>query len=84
MLPDFTVLSNDVAMRIRFLDELAEDLNLPDEAKAKWNEILLMRALEDDEIDLFYSDLRNTPVHLERAIRREIDVGQSSVSSPRS
>ena len=81
MLPDFTVLSNDVTMRIRFLDESAEDLNLPNEAKEKWGEILSVRALEDDEIDLFYRDLRNTPVYLERAIHREIDAGESSISS---
>ena len=80
-LPDFAVLSPDAAVRLRSLDEAALNVNLPSSAQDKWRGILRERALEDDEVDLFQSDLRDTPVHLMRAIRGEILAGQSSVSS---
>ena len=80
-LPDFAVLSPDSAVRLRSLDEAAFNVNLPTSAQDKWREILAVRALEDDEVDPFHSDVRDTPVHLMRAIRSEIVAGQSSVSS---
>ena len=81
VLPDFSVLSPDTAVRLRLLDEATFDVNLPASAKDTWREILKERALEDDEVDLFLSDLRDTPVHLTRVIRDEILAGQSSLSS---
>ncbi len=39
------------------------------------------RALEDDEVEIFQSDERDTPVHVERKIRNEIMAGESRVSS---
>lgn len=81
ILPDFAVLSPEAAVRLRSLDEAAFDVNLPTSAQDMWLEILAERALEDDEIDPFHSDFRDTPVHLMRAIRGEILAGQSSVSS---
>ena len=46
-----------------------------------WRDILADRALEDDEVDPFHSDVRDTPVHLMRTIYSEMLAGKSSVSS---
>ena len=81
VLPNFAVLSPDVAVRLRALDETAFDLNLPTSARDMWREILVDRALEDDEVDPFHYDVRDTPVHLMRTIRGEMLAGKSSVSS---
>ncbi|MEW8051280.1 MAG: hypothetical protein AB2809_12975 [Candidatus Thiodiazotropha sp.] len=81
VLPDFAVLSPDSAIRLRSLDEAASDVNLPASAQNTWRNVLSERPLEDDEIDQFHSDFRDTPVHVARSIRSEIETGQSSVSS---
>jgi len=81
VLHDFSVLSEDASTRIRSLEESASDVNLPLNAQEKWRKILEERALEDDEVDTFQSDIRDTPVHVERTIRSEITAGKSSVSS---
>ena len=80
-LPDFSVLSGDAFTRIRSLEESASDVNLPLSAQEEWRSILEERALKDDEVDTFHSDIRDTPVHVERTIRNEITAGASSVSS---
>lgn len=81
VLPDFSALSGDASTRIRFLEESASDVNLPLHAREKWRNILEERALEDDEVETLHSDMRDTPVHVERTIRSEIKAGESSVSS---
>lgn len=81
VLPDFSVLSGDVSTRIRSLEVSASDVNLPLSVQEEWRSILEERALEDDEVDTFHSDIRDTPVHVERTIRSEIMAGESSVSS---
>lgn len=81
VLPDFAVLSEDVSIRIRSLEELKSDLNFPTDTQDRWRSILTNRALEDGEVDTFHHDIRDTPVHFERSLRREIAAGQSSVSS---
>ena len=80
-LPDFAVLADDATLRIRSLEESAADVNLPTDAKERWRLILTERALDDDEVDPFHTDIGDTPVHVERSIRSEISDGQSSVSS---
>lgn len=86
VLPDCSVLSGEASTRIRCLDECAADVCLPRHAQGQWRAILGERALEDDEVDIFHADIRDTPVHVERAIRTEVTAGKSSVSSlvPRS
>src|SRR5690554_2574461 len=81
VLPDFSVLSGDASTRIRSLEASASDVNLPLIALEEWRSILEERALQDDEVDNFHSDIRDTPVHVERTIRSEITAGESSVSS---
>lgn len=75
------MLSEDASIRIRSLEESASDVNLPLSAQEDWLSILEERALEDDEVDTFHSDIRDTPVHVERTIRSEITAGESCVSS---
>ena len=81
ILPDFAVLSPDAATRLRSLEEVGFEVNLPSSTRYRWREILVERALEDEEVDAFFSDARDTPVHLMRAIAGEIRSARSSVSS---
>ena len=80
-LPDFSVLSTDVAIRLRSLGKAASDLNLPASSRDIWHEILTERALEDDEVDRFHSELRDTPGFFAKSLPQAILAGQSSVSS---
>ncbi|MGB0683983.1 MAG: hypothetical protein ACPGOV_14830 [Magnetovibrionaceae bacterium] len=80
-LPDFTALSPDRAIRLRSLEESASDVNLPTNTIVAWRGILSERGLEDDEVDQFHSEFRDTPVHIARLIRAEIQKGESSASS---
>ncbi len=68
VLPDFSVLSPTCAVRLASLAEAAADLNLPSDAVGMWRAILEQRPLEDSEVDNYFSDLRDTPVHVERSI----------------
>jgi len=81
VLSDFSVLSEDVYTRIRSMEKSASDVNLPLSAREEWRRILEERALEDDEVYTFHSDIRDTPIHVELTIRSEITAGESSVSS---
>ena len=80
-LSGFAVLSDDETFRIHSLEESATNVNLPTDAKENWVHILSDRALYDDEVDLFYNDIRDTPVHFDRSIRSEIEEGKSTISS---
>lgn len=81
VLPDFAMLSGDAGIRIRSLEQAASDANLPVDAKERWSKLLTERALDDDEVDIYHKDIRNTPVHLKWTIHNEIDAGHSSISS---
>ncbi len=77
-LPNLAVLSNNKSIRIRALEELADDVNIPADDKEIWRNLLEERALEDGEVNSFYSDMNDTPVHFERSLRREIEEGKST------
>ena len=79
-LPNFNVLSHDVALRIRALENCALKVNLPTDDLENWRCILQERALEDYEIEAFHSDLHNTPVFFEQTILRAIMEGKREVS----
>lgn len=81
VLPGFAALSPDVSIRLRFLDEVASDINLPSSVRDTWHETLSAHALDDDEIDAFHSEFFDTPVKKARSICKEIRGGQSSASS---
>ncbi|MET4000602.1 hypothetical protein [Marinobacterium sp. MBR-109] len=81
VLPSFSLISNDVSTRIRYLEETTSDVNLPDRDIQVWRKILEQRPLDDQELDTFHDDIKDTPVFLERTIRNEILAGESSVST---
>lgn len=81
ILPDFAALSPDISTRLRSLNEASLDVNLPASARDVWHNILSKRDLEDDEIDEFHRDFRDTPIHIARSIRADIEKGKSSISS---
>jgi len=80
-LPGYAVLSPDTATRLRSLDESASDVNLPSGDRAAWRDVLAERPLDDDEVDAFHNDLRDTPIERARSIRREMIAGHSSINS---
>ena len=80
-IPHFPRISTDIAKRIQSLDKSVCDVNLPAEARNDWHSLLSERSLENDEVDEYLSDFRDTPAQLTRAIRNEIATGRSSVSS---
>lgn len=80
-LPGFAVLSTEKSVRLRLLDEVASDVNLPDDANERWRCILTKRPLEDDEVNEFFSDLRETPTSLSRVILSQIEQGRGSFPS---
>ena len=84
-LPNLVALSPDKSIRLRFLDEVVSDVNLPNNASDPWRDILSERALEDDEVDAFHSELLDTPVEKTRSINRDVrarQVSRSSLVSP--
>ncbi len=81
ILPDFAVLSSDSSIRLRSLEKAASDVNLPSSERDAWCNILKDRALDDDEVDAFHNEFRDTPVERARSIRSEILAGQIKISS---
>lgn len=81
VLPNLAVLSNNKTIRIRALEESAADVNFSAKDNEVWNKILEERAFEDEEVDSFYSDIRDTPAHFEISLRREIKDGDSTIAS---
>lgn len=77
----FALLSPDTEVRLRSLDKVASDVNLPSSASDSWRDIISKRALEDDEVDTFHNEALDTPVAKTRAIPSEIMGEQISVSS---
>ena len=85
LLPHVT-LSPDMDVRLNAINTIARDFNLPNDSQEMWHERASKRALVDDEIDEFYSDFCDTPIHMFRSIHDEFNSGKVSVSSlvPRS
>ena len=80
LLPHAT-LSADRNVRLHSINEIARDFNLPCRTLAMWRDIVAERALDDDEVDEFYYDFCDTPIHSERSIRGAFQSGEVSVSS---
>ncbi len=81
LLPGYATLSSESAMRLRALDEVSVDVNLPPDAYKRWREILTERAFEDHEVHDFQLDLRNTPVWYGDHICSELVTGEFNVTS---
>ena len=80
-LPSFAVFSPDSSIRLRSLDETASDVNLPSSVSDLWRNILAERALKNDEVRAFHSEVFDTPVTKMRSISSEILSGEVSVPS---
>ena len=71
-LNNFSVLAQKDTVRLRFLELVGSDLNLPHTAQENWRTILCARSLHDEEVDEFHSDLSDTPESVGRLIRDEL------------
>lgn len=80
ILPDyFMALSPDSATRLRFLEEIVSDINLPADETNAWRDILSERGLEDEEVDLFCREFHDTPARVAQSIPAEIRRNQENV-----
>ncbi len=80
VLPDFNTLSPDELIRLRSFERAISDVNLPVSDQTRWREILKERSLDDDELNTYQSEFRDTPVDLARSISDQLVTGNSSVS----
>lgn len=80
-LPDFACLSHNQKIRLKSFEESAKSVNLPKRDCDKWRKILNERSLMDEEIDQYFDEFRNTPIHKTRIIRNEIAKGKSRTDS---
>lgn len=80
-LPELVELSPDSSTRLQYLEEAALDENLPRPTTEFWRNILIDRALLDDEVDLFQSEFRETPIGKMRLLHDEAVSGQINFST---
>lgn len=80
-LPNLAGLSSDRTIRLRYLDEEVSNVNLPRSVQAAWYNILSERSLEDEEVNLFFSECRDTPVNQVEFIRSHIKEKSITISS---
>lgn len=81
ILPNFAGLSPDSTIRLRYLNEVASNVNLPSSAQEEWRNVLSQRSFEDDEVDAFYREYHDTPVEQTKSIRSKIMEGHITVTS---
>ena len=65
-------LSPDRNERLQSLKEIVADVNLEVSAAETWAKVLTVRALDDEEVQVFFRDVRDTPVATERSILMSI------------
>ena len=85
LLPHSTLLPNS-RERLNSVKNIAHLFNLPVSSRKVWRDIVTERPLDDDEVDKFYDDFCDTPIHFKRSLRDAISNGTVNVSSlvPRS
>lgn len=81
IVPDLNVLSSVKKDRLRALFEATEHVGLPSNAENAWRQVLALRPLTDDELDTYFSDIRNTPGHFKSVLQVEMRSGSSSIDS---
>jgi hypothetical protein len=81
ILPDFSALSPDDTERLNSFERTAEEVNLPQRAIIKWHAILSSHALSDEEIDVLYTEIEETPIRVAALVRSELERGISNLSS---
>jgi hypothetical protein len=80
-LPNFAALSPDSPKRLRFFDQAALDVNLPNTVIETWRSILLNRALKNDEFEPFQNEFLETPMSIMQSLHNEIASGQIKIST---
>ena len=65
---NFGGLSPDQNERLGNLKEIVDDVNLDVSAAERWAKVLTVRALDDEEVQVFFRDVGDTPVATERSI----------------
>lgn len=73
-------LSPDRNERLCLVDKVAQEFNLPVSTRDVWREKVSQRPLDDNEVDEFYSDFCDTPIHVANSIRSGISSGSVSGS----
>lgn len=81
ILPNFNELSSDRGIRLRYFNEVVSNVNLPINEQERWEHILSERSLEDEEVDEFKNDCRDTPVEQANSIHSRILERSISISS---
>lgn len=79
--PYFAALSPNKSMRMRSLDEVMAEVNLPSSSSDPWRNVLAKRALENEEVLELHSEFLDTPVRKARSISSEILGSQINISS---
>ena len=77
LLPYWT-LSPDSNERLCSVNEVAHEFNLPASSRDAWREKVSERPLDDDEVDEFFGDFCDTPIHVASSIRNGISNGSVS------
>ena len=78
-LADFSALSPEPAQRMRGFDQEVANL-LPGQDVVRWREILAYRALTDDEMTSFATEIKETPMRLTDAVNVHLQNDGISVS----
>lgn len=80
-LPNYAELSQNVSIRIKSFDKFVDDMNLPNITQNKWREILMKRALDDDEVEILQNEIQETPIFMGRSIHYVMKSNTIKVSS---
>lgn len=62
----------DKTIRLNYLENVANEFNLPNGVREKWSKILSVRTFEDDEVNDFNIEIQDTPINQSKAIKNEI------------
>jgi len=81
ILTNFFGLSSNKDVRINSLNEEVKKVNLSICTRDKWYNILSKRTLSNEELDVFHSEFRETPVEKALSISDEVLNGKSDITS---
>ncbi len=77
-LPNLEILSLDRNVRLRSFEIIADDVNLSTSERKKWYNILKGRALDDNEVNVYRDEFRDTPITNARNLQNEIENRQKN------
>jgi hypothetical protein len=80
VLPDFSCLSSDSARRLDWFNREATRFDLSDNRAESWREILTARAVDDEEVDQLFSEIRLTPLFVAGSIANQLRSGTAGIT----